>query len=244
MGTSAPVENGEPETEAANGMSFFDHLRELRTRLIRIFIGLVIGAGISLLFTEPLLRVLIRPYGHALKVIGPTESVSIYLRVAVMSGAALAMPYILWQLWGFITPGLLPHERRYVYILIPAASGLFLIGMTFAWFLMAPAAINFLSSFSPGIFETEWTSELYIPFITSMLFWIGVSFEMPLIIFFLAKLHIVNARMLLHSWRYAVIVIAVIAAAITPTVDPFNMALVMAPLIALYFISVALAALA
>jgi sec-independent protein translocase protein TatC len=225
-------------------MSFWDHLSELRNRLIRIFIGLVIAAGISLIFTEPLLRVLIRPYGQALKVIGPTESVSIYLRVALTCGAALAMPYILWEFWGFIAPGLLPNERRYAYVLIPAACGLFLTGVAFAWFLMAPAAINFLSTFSPGIFETEWTSERYIPFITSLLFWIGVSFEMPLIVFFLAKLRIVNARMLLRSWRYAIVGIAVIAAAITPTVDPFNMALVMAPLIALYFISVVLAALA
>jgi sec-independent protein translocase protein TatC len=197
-----------------------------------------------LLFTEPILQVLIRPYGHPLKVIGPTESVSIYLRVAIATGAALAMPYILWELWGFIAPGLLPHERRYAYVVIPAAFALFLTGVAFAWFLMAPAAINFLSGFSPGLFETDWTSNLYIPFITSLLFWIGVSFQMPLIVFFLAKLRLVNASMLLRSWRYAIVIIAVIAAVITPTVDPFNMGLVMAPLIGLYFVSVALAALA
>lgn len=225
-------------------MSFLDHLNELRNRLMRVFIALIVAGGLSLLIAEPLLKLLILPYGNPLKVIGPTESVSIYLRVAMMSGAILAMPYILWEIWGFIAPGLEPKERGYVYLFIPAAFGLFLIGVAFAWFVMIPAAIKFLSGFAPDIFQVEWTSELYVPFVTSLLFWIGVSFETPLVVFFLAKLHIVNARQLIRVWRYAIVAIAVIAAVITPTVDPFNMALVMGPLIVLYFISILLAALA
>ncbi len=225
-------------------MSILDHLNEIRKRLVRIFMALVITGGISLLFTERLLKLLVVPYGHPLKVIGPTESVSIYLRVALTAGAVIAMPYILWELWGFIAPGLLAREKRYAYVMIPAACALFLTGIAFAWFVMIPAAIDFLSGFAPDIFQTEWTSNLYVPFVTSLLFWIGVSFETPLIIFFLAKLRMVNARQLAHAWRYAIVLIAVIAAMITPTVDPFNMALVMTPLIVLYFISIVLAALA
>lgn len=225
-------------------MSFLDHMQELRKRLVHILIALLVCSGLSLLFTEALLRLLIMPYGSPLKVIGPTESVSIYLRVALTAGAALAMPYMLWELWGFIAPGLHPDERRYVYVLIPAATGLFLLGVAFAWFAMVPAAIDFLSSFVPDVFQTEWTSERYVPFVTSFIFWIGVSFEMPLVVFFLARLRLVNARQLFGAWRYAVVAIAVVAAIITPTVDPFNMALVMGPLIALYFVSVLLAALA
>jgi sec-independent protein translocase protein TatC len=225
-------------------MSFFEHLAELRDRLIRIVVFLGMATGVSLFFTDRLLKLLIAPYGNPLQVIGPTESISIYFRVALTAGAILAMPYILWEIWGFIAPGLKPPERRYVYLFVPSATVLFLSGVAFAWFAMAPSAINFLSGFAPDTFQTEWTSEKYIPFVTSLLFWIGVSFEMPLVIFFLAKLHIVNARMLLNQWRYAVIGIAVIAAVITPTVDPFNMALVMAPLIGLYFISTLVAALA
>jgi sec-independent protein translocase protein TatC len=225
-------------------MSFLDHLNELRNRLMRVFIALIVAGGLSLLVAEPLLKLLILPYGNPLKVIGPTESVSIYFRVALVAGGIIAMPYFLWEIWGFIAPGLEPKERRYVYLFIPAAFGLFLIGVAFAWFVMIPAAIRFLSSFAPDIFQVEWTSELYVPFVTSLLFWIGVSFETPLVVFFLAKLHVVNARQLLRVWRYAIVVIAVIAAIITPTVDPFNMALVMGPLIVLYFVSILLAALA
>jgi len=225
-------------------MSFLDHLNELRNRLVRVFIALIVTTLVSLIFTEQVLKLLIIPYGNPLKVIGPTESVSIYLRVALMTGAILAMPYILLQLWGFIAPGLEPHEQRYVYIIIPSAFMLFLIGVAFAWFAMVPAAIQFLSGFAPDVFETEWTSDLYVPFVTSLLFWIGVSFETPLIIFFMAKLRIVTAGQLARAWRYAIVVIAIIAAMITPTVDPFNMALVMAPLIVLYFVSILLAKLA
>jgi sec-independent protein translocase protein TatC len=231
-------------TTGLANMSLLDHLDELRKRLTRIFIALAVCAGLSLIFAEPLLKVLVKPYGGLLQIIGPTEGVSIYLRVALTAGAVLAMPYMLWELWGFIAPGLLPRERRYVYMLIPAATGLFLIGVGFAWFMMIPAAITFLASVAPQIFKTEWTADLYVPFITSLLFWVGVSFETPLIVFFLAKVHIVTARQLLNSWRYAIVAIAVIAALITPTVDPFNMGLVMAPLIVLYFISILLAALA
>ncbi len=225
-------------------MSLFEHLNELRARLLRSFIAVAIATGVGLLFAEALLRVLIAPYGNPLKVIGPTESFSIYMRVALTTGAIIAMPYILLEIWGFIAPGLLLNERRYVYVFIPAATLLFLTGVAFAWYVMIPAAINFLAGFAPSIFETEWTSEKYVPFVTSLLFWIGVSFETPLIIFFLAKLKIVNARMLLRAWRYAFVIITIAAAIITPTVDMFNMALVIAPLTALYFISILVAALA
>ncbi len=109
---------------------------------------------------------------------------------------------------------------------------------------MLPAAISFLSTFQSEIFKSDWRADAYIPFVTSLMFWIGVSFETPLIIFFLAKLHIVTASMLLKGWRFAIVIIAVVAAMITPTVDPFNMLLVMAPLILLYFFSVLLAKLA
>lgn len=238
---SAGVKNL-PEDRAA--MSFLEHLQELRQRLLRILIALIGLTSLSLVFTEPLLKLLIQPYGQTLQAIGPTESISIYLRVALMAGAALGMPYILWELWGFIAPGLYPNERWYVYWVLPAAFISFLGGMVFAWFVMLPTAIGFLSNFAPDIFQVEWTAERYIPFVTSLLFWISVSFETPLIIFFLAKLRIVNARMLWRAWRYAIVAIAILAAVITPTVDPFNMGLVMLPLIALYFVSILLAALA
>jgi sec-independent protein translocase protein TatC len=225
-------------------MSLVEHLIELRNVLIKMVIAVAVCAAVTAIFTPQILQFLIAPYGNVLQTIDPTENISIYFRVALMSGAVLAMPVLVYLLWTFVAPGLEPREKRYVRLLVPGATVLFLIGVTFAWGLMLPAAIGFLSTFQSSIFKADWRAGAYIPFVTALLFWLGVSFETPLIIFFLAKIHIVNARMLLRGWRFAVVGIAIIAAVITPTVDPFNMMLVMAPLILLYFFSILLAKLA
>jgi sec-independent protein translocase protein TatC len=225
-------------------MPFMQHLVELRNRLIKSFVALIITTIVCAIFTPQILQFLIAPYGNILQTIDPTENVSIYFRVAIMAGAVLAMPVFVYQLWKFISPGLESKETRYIRILVPGATLLFLIGVGFAWGLMLPSAIGFLANFQSDIFHTDWRADAYIPFVTSLLFWIGVSFETPLIIFFLAKIHVVTWKQLLKGWRIAIVVIAVVAAVITPTVDPFNMLLVMAPLIVLYFLSVILARLA
>ena len=225
-------------------MPLIQHLVELRDRLIKSIIALVITTAFSAIFTPQLLQLLIKPYGNLLQTIDPTENVSIYFKVALTAGAVLAMPVLIYQLWSFIVPGLEAKEKRYVRLLLPGATFLFLIGVAFAWGIMLPAAIGFLSGFEPEIFRSDWRADAYIPFVTSLLFWIGVSFETPLIVFFLAKLKIVTARRLLRGWRFAIVLIAIAAAVITPTVDPFNMILVMAPLIMLYFLSILLARLA
>ena len=225
-------------------MPLMEHLIELRGRLIRAFIALALTTAISAIFTPQVLQLLIAPYGNLLQTIDPTENVSIYFKVALTTGAVLAMPVFVYQLWSFVAPGLENKEKRYVRILVPGATLLFLIGVAFAWGLLLPAAIGFLAEFESQVFRTDWRADAYVPFVTSLLFWIGVSFETPLIIFFLAKLHIVTARQLLRGWRFAIVAIAIVAAIITPTVDPFNMMLVMAPLILLYFLSIVLARLA
>ncbi|MGA2976421.1 MAG: twin-arginine translocase subunit TatC [Spirochaetia bacterium] len=225
-------------------MTFWEHVDELRKRLIRIALVLAAAAGISLIFTPQILKLMLLPYGSQLKVISPTEGISNYLRIGLTCGAVITVPYFFLEIWAFIAPGLLPRERRYVYGLVPSAFVLFLAGAAFAWFALIPAAIRFLATFSLGIFKTEWTSQNYIPFVTALIFWIGVCFELPLVVFFLAKLRIVTPRLLLKGWRYAVVLICVIAAIITPTVDPFNMMLVAVPLIGLYFFSILLAVVA
>jgi len=225
-------------------MPIMGHLRELRNVLIKCAIVLVITTAISLVFTTQILQFLIAPYGSILETIDPTENVTTYFRVALMSGAVLAMPFLVYFFWSFIAPGLEAKEKRYVRFIVPGATILFLLGVAFAWGIMLPAAIGFLAGFEPEIFKTSWRASAYIPFVTSLMFWIGVAFELPLIVFFLAKLKIVTAKKLLSWWRFAVVGAAVVAALITPTVDPFNMALVMGPLIILYFLSVLLAKLA
>lgn len=225
-------------------MPIMGHLRELRNVLIKCAIVLVITSSIALIFTTQILQFLIAPYGGILETIDPTENVTTYFRVALMAGAVLAMPFLVYFLWSFIAPGLESKEKRYVRYIVPGATFLFLLGVAFAWGIMLPAAIGFLASFEPEIFKTSWRAAAYIPFVTSLMFWIGVAFELPLIVFFLAKLKIVTAKQLLGWWRFAIVAAAIVAAIITPTVDPFNMMLVMGPLVFLYFLSVALAKLA
>ena len=232
------------EAKESKLMPIMGHLRELRGVLIRCGIALLVATTISLLFTTQILEFLIAPYGGILETIDPTENVTTYFRVALTAGAVLAMPFLIYFIWSFIAPGMEDREKRYVRYLVPGATVLFILGVLFAWGIMLPAAIGFLATFEPTIFKTSWRAAAYIPFVTSLMFWIGVAFELPLIVFFLAKIRLVTARKLLSWWRFAIVGIAVVAAIITPTVDPFNMALVMGPLIILYFLSVLFAKLA
>jgi sec-independent protein translocase protein TatC len=154
------------------------------------------------------------------------------------------MPVIVYQIGRFVTPGLTKHERRYLLLLVPGATLCFVAGVAFAYFIMLPTAIPFLQGFMSDIIQQNWAIGEYLSFVTSLLLWIGVAFELPLFVYFLAKLGILDAQTLIKTAKYAVIVIAVLAAIITPTVDPLNMALVMGPLIVLYGIGILLAKLA
>jgi sec-independent protein translocase protein TatC len=224
--------------------TLLEHLNELRVRLFRSLLSLLLGVLLAAAFTDRLLKYLIKPYGTQLQILGPTESIVIYFRVALLAGAIFAIPYITFQLFMFVAPGLTRKEKRWIYLALPATTGLFLVGVAFAWFIMVPAALGFLQNFESDVFRPEWTAERYIAFLTSLLFWIGVSFELPVVVFVLARLGILGPRPLIRNWRLAVVFITIVAAVITPTVDPFNMLLVTAPLLALYVISIGLAAIA
>jgi len=224
------------------GQTILEHINDLRIHLTRALIGLVVATIISFTFSQQVLTFLIEPYGNVLDVISPTEGIETYFKVALVCGVILSMPWLLFQLWRFISPGLEKNEKRYVYIFVPSAFLLFLTGVGFAWFVLLPAAINFLSTFMADIFEARWISREYISFATTFLIWIGLSFEMPLIIYFLARFGIVGPTTLREQWRFAIVGIAVIAAAITPSIDPVTMLLTMVPLLILYVLSILLAA--
>lgn len=230
--------------QLAGQMTLLEHLEELRDRLIRSAIAVFVCTFIAAAFTNQILTLLITPYGEKLQILGPTEGIAIFFRVALTAGLVLAMPYLVYQFLMFILPGLEENEKRYVRWGVPVATLLFLVGVAFAWFILVPTAIGFLSTFQEDIFRAEWQSKQYIPFVTSIVFWIGVSFETPLILFIMTKVGLVTPKFLMKQWRFAVIIIAIIAAMITPTVDPFNMALVMLPLFALYGLSILLSYLA
>jgi sec-independent protein translocase protein TatC len=233
----------DPNTDFTS-MSILDHLRELRSRLLKAAIALIISSLLTSIFAGDIIKFLIKPYGSQLQTLGPTENVITYFRVALMSGAALAMPVIVYQILGFVVPGLTKKEQRWVFISVPFTTVLFVTGILFAWYIMVPAAVDFLANFRPDLFKNEWTAREYISFVVSIAFWIGVSFQTPLITFILAKVGLVTPAFLVRNWRFAVVIVAVIAALITPTVDPFNMALLMLPLLALYGLSIILAMLA
>ena len=226
------------------GMSIWDHLKELRGRLFKALIALAVTTIASFIFAQQFLQVLAVPVGglQNLQAVDITESIGVFMRVSLLSGVVLAMPVIVYELLMFVLPGLTRGEKRWVYFAVPVASLLFLSGVMFAFFVMLPTAVQFLISFLNV--PTHPRISTYINFVTNLMFWIGLSFETPLLSFILAKLKIITANALLKQWRVAIVVIAIIAAAATPTVDPVNMSLLMAPLFALYLLSVLLAKLA
>ncbi|MBL7184073.1 MAG: twin-arginine translocase subunit TatC [Anaerolineae bacterium] len=226
-------------------MTIIEHLEELRGRLMKSAIALTVTTLFSFIFAKQFLQLLIAPMGGTLPVSSsPTTNIVVFTKVALISGVALAMPVLVYQLISFITPGLTSQEKRYLLVIVPGATLSFVVGVAFAYFVMVPTAIPFLKGFLGDIIEPNWFIDRYISFITSLLFWVGLSFETPLLIFFLAKLGIVTPASLSRYRKYAVLVIAVLAAIITPTPDPFNMILVMLPLIILYEIGILLAKLA
>lgn len=232
---------GDLGTVFENPSSLLPHLTELRTRIINSLVAIVVGALVSSLIADQFVTVLAGPIGglKALQAIRVTESFHVFFRIALTLGAVLASPYVIAQLWIFVAAGLRPTERRWFYLLFPFALALFLAGVGFAYVVMLPVAVPFLTTFM-GI-QTLPTLDDYTSFVTSILLWVGISFEMPLVIFVLAKFKIVSARLLAHHWRIALVAIAIVSAVITPTPDLINMGLVAAPLMVLYLLSIVLA---
>lgn len=227
-----------------SSMSLMEHLKELRNRLIWIVGGLLVGTLASMAFVEPILQFIIEPLtreGVIPQALGPTDTVGIFFKISFTVGASLAMPIIVYQIIAFVSPGLYPNEKRALLLSLPGIMVLFLTGAAFAFYLLVPAAVNFLQAFLGSVIRQDWTIDRYIGFVTRLVFWMGVAFETPLVVAFLARAGIVAGPQLLGYWRHAIVIGAVVAAAITPTVDPVNMTIVMGPLIVLYFISVGLA---
>lgn len=219
-------------------MSFWDHVEELRHRLLIALVVLAATTAGSFLFAERIIHILAEPAGSidALQSIEVTENVAVFMRVSLLSGVAIAMPVILYELLAFIMPGLKVNEKKWVILTVFFGTVLFLAGAAFAYFVMLPASLTFLLQFL-GV-ETKPRLSSYINFITSLIFWLGIGFQFPILVFSLVKLRVVSVKTLAKGWRYAIVVIAILAAVITPTVDPVNMALLMAPLLFLYLLSI------
>jgi sec-independent protein translocase protein TatC len=227
-------------------MGFMEHLVELRNRIFVSSLALAIGTAIGFIFAAQVIEFMRIPFCNLadecrFQTIDPTDGVMIYFRVSLLIGGIIAIPVISYQFMAFVIPGLTDKERRILFLSLPAIVILFLLGVAFSWLILVPPALSFLNGFLPNLFRPDWTADGYFSFTTSLVFWMGVAFEAPLIVFVLSLLGVVNAGSLSRNWRVAIVIASVAAALITPTVDPVNMSLVMGPLLILYLISILLA---
>lgn len=230
-------------TDSPPASPIIEHIRELRDRLIWAAAALLVGILIGMIFAKGFLEVLIAPLQGTsqLQLLRPTENIIIYFKAALILGAILAAPVIVYELVAFIVPGLTKSEKRMLYYTMPLALILFATGVAFCAFVVLPFTLRYLQTFLTDLFKAEYSVGYYMSFVANFVLWVGVAFETPLVIALLARLGVVTPQQLVATWRYAIIIIAVAAAIITPTPDPFTMGVVMLPLLALYVLGLVMA---
>lgn len=247
MSEQTRVQNVDPNAEANERMmTLLEHLLELKDRIVRIAIAIVVWAIAAFFVAEKVLLLLLAPTRqyegqYSIQATKPTTTLGLFMKISIFTGAAMAMPWIVHQVLIYVLPALTRREKRALIWIIPGATLLFFVGALFAYLVMVPAAVPFLLGFWSDYIEQNWMVDEYIPFVTGLVFWVGVSFETPLIMAFLARMEVVRAKQFLKAWKIATVGSAVLAAFITPTPDPLNMFLVMAPLLVLYFAGILLA---
>jgi sec-independent protein translocase protein TatC len=226
------------------GMSLMEHLDELRKRIIHSAIYLACGFGVAWAFHSRIVELFQAPLIHIGKTLmftHPMDALNLYLQASLLAGAIIASPFILYQVWLFIAPGLYQRERRFVVPFMFATVGLFLSGAAFGYFWVLPAAIkilvvNFGHNFTPMISIEDYTS-----FFLSVILGLGISFELPILIFFLAMFGIVSPKFLWNNIRYAILAVFIVAAIITPSPDPWTMCIYAIPMLTLYLIGIGVA---
>jgi sec-independent protein translocase protein TatC len=236
------------EAEETTEVGFFEHLDELRNRIIYAFIGVIVACIFTAIFVDTLMNViLLQPAskaGISLQNLRPFGMPLLYFKVIFMSGIIIAFPFILYQLWKFIAPGLYENERHWVTKITFYTSICFMAGIAFAYFFMIPTMLEFAATFGTSIVRTDIDVTEYFGFMTMILLASGLIFEMPMMSFVLSKIGILDAKMLRKYWRHSVVGILVIAAVITPTPDPINQMFFAIPMLILYEISILVAKLA
>ena len=226
------------------GMSLMEHLTELRKRLINSTVYLLIGFCIAYAFHVRLYGIIQKPLNDlhiALNYTHPTDPLNLYLKTALYGGIILASPFILYQVWLFIAPGMYANEKRYVVPFMAATIVLFLSGAWFGYHWVFPGALKVLIGGFGKNFNPVLTIEDYTNFFLAVILGLGVTFELPILIFFLALFGIVDAKFLVQHIRYAILAIFIIAAIICPTPDPIGMCLFASPMLVLYLIGVGIA---
>lgn len=231
-----------------NGAPFQDHITELRRRVMYSAIAILITTVIAFIFHEQVLTLLMQPAQGFTNIPSGkpiytdlTEFISTAMKASLLVGLFAAMPFVLYQMVKFVAPGLSPSERRYLYGLLPAVVLAFILGAAFGYRVLFPPAIHFLLSFGSDIATPYIRIGSYVSLMISLLFWMGVVFETPVVLFFLSRIGVVSPEQLGRQRRYAIVVAFILGALITPTFDPVNQTLVALPIIVLYEVGIWLA---
>ena len=225
-------------------MSFLEHLEELRKRIIYSLYGVIAGCMVSFWFAIPLTHYLERyltVFGGKLLYTELTGGFMFYFKVGGVAGLLLATPIILMQAWLFVAPGLYQKERKVVLPFVASATTLFALGVSFAHFVAIPSMIKFFASFSNEYVDMRPNISDAFDFYVQMVFAFGIVFQMPILVFFLARFGIVTAGFLWKHFRYAILIIFIIAAIATPTPDPVNQTIFALPMLLLYLLSILVA---
>lgn len=234
-------------------MTLIEHLIELRSRIIKAGIGVLIGMVVGFIAVWPqgpikLIDILILTFAPVnerfapIQSVGTTEQFTSYMKVALLVGVILAMPVIVYQLLAFIIPGLTESEKRLIFRALPFVTFFFLAGIAFGWFVTTPVAIRFLIGFSDSpLIQTQPTLSDFLETVSMLLLINGIVFELPIIIYVLAYLNVTTAKQLASYRRYALVIVVIIAAFITPTGDPVNLILLALPMYLLYEVGIILA---
>ncbi|HVP68636.1 MAG TPA: twin-arginine translocase subunit TatC [Anaeromyxobacteraceae bacterium] len=241
----SPEPETTPEPEGEVRASFFDHLTELRTRLIRAIAGIAVGVGVAGWFSDYIFRWVMRPVleslpekERALNYTSYLEPFLVYLKVALYGGLFIAAPWVLYQLWLFVAPGLYKREKKVVVPFIVTGTALFYLGVAFTYFVVMPFAFPALASIAGPDMRPLLTMREQLTLVLAMMLGFGIVFEVPVIIAFLAMVGLVTPQFLAKYRRHAILVNVILAAIITPTGDPFNLALMAIPMILFYEIGI------
>jgi sec-independent protein translocase protein TatC len=221
--------------------TIIEHLEALRTSIIIACVAIIIAAVFCFYYSEEILAIVtipLRSLNENLVVTGVTEAFFVKLKLSFYSGFVIAFPIIAWAFWRFLKPALYPSERKYVYIFVPLAVGLFTVGVLFAYFGVLRLILNFLIYITGENLDTMFKVDQYVSFVLAFVIPFGLVFELPVVIFFLSKLGIIRYEQLARNRKYALLVIVILAAALTPGPDPISQMLMAGPVYLLYEISI------
>jgi sec-independent protein translocase protein TatC len=235
--------NADDETEDEfQEMTLGEHLEELRQRLVKMCYAFVPGFIIGFFLSSWALGYIAKQAQvEQYQTLGPTDAFSTFMKMAMYIGLSIAFPIIFYQMFSFIAPGMTKKEKRYLLRSLPFVTILFFSGVSFAFFVAAPRAFDFLSGFQSDLFKWELVADEVISFYLQLMIGMGLAFEIPALMFLLARIGVANAAKQKSFWRIALVLIMIAAAIITPTPDPFNMAVVATPILLLYLFGLLLA---